>query len=145
MFERPEAPQPPLDRLQAGRQVVVLEDVVVAREQEGQDLAGAGDERDPLPTVLRLVARETPVEDIDLRLQRDVLAVQAHRLRLDAVPRQPADAVHDRDQQVVEEKLRRAEGEGEHARDRHRAPRDVKGPRPTDPEAGSTDCASCPA
>jgi hypothetical protein len=87
---------------------------------------GARADVDGLPAVRGLVEREAPAERIELRLERDVLAVQAHRLGDRRVARQAAHAVHGGEEQMVEEELRSAENEREHGADRLRARRGVK-------------------
>ena len=71
-----------------------------------------------------VVVRNVVGEAVAVQQPVRVLAAhQATRTRLghDAVARQLADAVHERDQQVVEEELSGAEGESEHSADRMHA------------------------
>ena len=61
-----------------------------------------------------LQARKVGPERVELRLERDVLTIEAHRLGHHRVPRQPAHAVHYRQEQVIEDELRSPNQQGEH-------------------------------
>jgi hypothetical protein len=86
-------------------------------------LSGADGERDAARS---LDAAEVGLEGVELGLEGDVLAVEAHGLGEGNAAWQAVDAVHDRQQQVVEEELQRAEQERELQRDRLREDDKVK-------------------
>ncbi len=107
--QRAEARRPPLHGAQRCREEVALEGFVTAREEVREDLRRACRHRHGRGLG---ALGQLGLERIELRLQRDVLAVEAHRLGHHRVARQARDAVHRREQHVVVAELDGAEREG---------------------------------